>query len=168
MKMKEIRDLIDFISESGLNEVNIETEDFKISVKRDPKVKAHVVDKTAEKLSLPTVTSTPAPISTPEPTDGETSGFQGDNGNEDIKSKYVEINSPMIGTFYRAPSADADSFVNVGDSVASGQPVCIVEAMKLFNEIESEVSGTIVKVLVEDATPVEYDQPLFLVDPLVT
>ncbi len=168
MKMKEIRDLIDFISESGLNEVNIETEDFKISVKRDPKVMAHVVDETAEKLSLPTVTSTPAPISTPEPTDGETSGFQGDNGNEDIKSKYVEINSPMIGTFYRAPSTDADSFVNVGDSVANGQPVCIVEAMKLFNEIESEVSGTIVKVLVEDATPVEYDQPLFLVDPLLS
>ena len=148
--------------------VNIETEDFKISVKRDPKVKAHIVDKAAEKLSLSTITSTPAPIPTPEPTDGEASGLQGDNGNEDIKSKYVEINSPMIGTFYRAPSVDADSFVNVGDSVASGQPVCIVEAMKLFNEIESEVSGTIVKVLVEDATPVEYDQPLFLVDPLLS
>ena len=159
MKMKEIRDLIDFISESGLNEVNIETEDFKISVKRDAKVKAHVVDKTAEKLPTSTVTSTPEHI------DNEASGLQGDNGNEDLNSKYIQINSPMIGTFYRAPNADADSFVNVGDSVASGQPVCIVEAMKLFNEIESEVSGTIVKVLVEDATPVEYDQPLFLVDP---
>ncbi len=165
MKMKEIRDLIDFISESGLNEVNIETEEFKISVKRDPKVKAQIVDKTAEKLATPTVNATPAPIPTPEPIDSEASGFQGDNGNEDLNSKYVHINSPMIGTFYRAPSTDADSFVNVGDSVTSGQPVCIVEAMKLFNEIESEVSGTIVKVLVEDATPVEYDQPLFLVDP---
>jgi len=157
--MKEIRDLIDFISESGLNEVNIETDEFKISVKRDPKVKAQVVDKTAEKLA------TPAPIPTPEPNDSEASGFQGDNGNKDLNSKYVHINSPMIGTFYRAPSTDANSFVNVGDSVTSGQPVCIVEAMKLFNEIESEVSGTIVKVLVEDATPVEYDQPLFLIDP---
>lgn len=165
MKMKEIRDLIDFISESGLNEVNIETEDFKISVKRDPKVKTQVVDKTAVQLATPTVPSTPASISTPEPIDSEASGFQGDNGSEDAKSIYVEIKSPMIGTFYRASNPDAEAFVNVGDGVASGQPVCIVEAMKLFNEIESEVSGTIVKVLIEDATPVEYDQPLFLVDP---
>ncbi len=165
MKMKEIRDLIDFISESGLNEVNIETEDFKISVKREPKVKAQVIDKTTVQAATPTASSTPASIPTPEPVDSETSGFQGDNGSEDAKSKYVEINSPMIGTFYRAPNQEADPFINVGDSIANGQPVCIVEAMKLFNEIESEVSGTIVKVLVEDATPVEYDQPLFLVDP---
>ena len=163
--MKEIRDLIDFISESGLNEVNIETEDFKISVKRDPKVKAQIVDKTAVQVATPTVSSTPTSIPTPEPVDSETSGLQGDNGSEDAKSKYIEINSPMIGTFYRAPNQEADPFINVGDSIANGQPVCIVEAMKLFNEIESEVSGTIVKVLVEDATPVEYDQPLFLVDP---
>ncbi len=165
MKMKEIRDLIDFISESGLNEVNIETEDFKISVKRDPKVKTQLVDKNAVQLTTPTVPTTSVSISTPEPIDNEVSAFQGGNGSEDAKSKYVEIKSPMIGRFYRASNQDAEAFVNVGDNVADGQPVCVVEAMKLFNEIESEVSGTIVKVLIEDATPVEYDQPLFLVDP---
>ena len=158
MKTKEIRDLIDFIAGTGLNEVNIETEELKLSVKRDRKI-TQVIEAGAAAAPVvpapaPAAASSPAPAVTPEkPADsGSASG-------------YVEIKSPMIGTFYRAANPESDSFVNVGDSVSVGQTVCIIEAMKLFNEIESEVSGKIVKVLVENATPVEYDQPLFLVDP---
>lgn len=155
MKVKEIRDLIDFISNSGLDEVNIETEEFKISVKKNaPGI--HTIAEAplalAPRAPEPTiVTAQTAPPPPPQ------------SSEED--SKYIEIKSPMIGTFYDTPSPDADAFVKVGDSVKVGQTVCIVEAMKLFNEIESEYSGKIVKLLVENASPVEFDQPLFLVDP---
>lgn len=162
MKTKEIRDLIDFIAQTGLNEVNIETEELKISVKRQPEVTTKVVEATP----LPTPQAQPANSATPQPTpqvqDKPTGA--GEATTEDT-SKYVEIKSPMIGTFYRSPSPEASAFVSVGDKVEKGQAVCIVEAMKLFNEIESEVSGTIVKVMVDNASPVEYDQVLFLVDP---
>lgn len=160
MKTKEIRDLIDFIAETGLNEVNIETEELKLSVKRNADV-TQVVESIPVSTAAPAQASTPAaapvaPAATQEIAPASTAGDDG---------KYVEVKSPMIGTFYRSANPESAPFVNVGDSVSAGQTVCIVEAMKLFNEIESEVSGTIVKVLVDNATPVEYDQPLFLVDP---
>lgn len=153
MKAKEIQDLIDFISKSGLEEVNIETEEFKIKVKRTsdaPRIVEHV-------------SAAPAPAAAPAPVAAPAAAPAPKSGSDD--SKYLTIKSPMIGTFYRSANPEADVFVKVGDKVKTGQPVCVIEAMKLFNEIESEVSGTIVKILVENASPVEYDQPLFLVDP---
>lgn len=153
MKAKEIQDLIDFISNSGLAEVKIETDEFKLSIKKYSE--APTVKLEAAPIAAPVAAAPPAqtPVA-PAPT-----------APKEDTSKLVEIKSPMIGTFYRTSNPDSDPFVGVGDSVTAGQTVCIIEAMKLFNEIESEVSGKIVKVLVENATPVEYDQPLFLVDP---
>ncbi len=160
MKSKEIRDLIDFISQTGLNEVNIETEEIKLSIKRTPDVKTKIVESgvaavPASQIPVPAVAAAPAPV--PEAPKAEDPGAGAQN--------YVEVKSPMIGTFYRSPNPDSPAFVAVGDKIEKGQTVCIVEAMKLFNEIESEVSGTIVKVMVENSSPVEYDQVLFLVDP---
>lgn len=157
MKAKEIQDLIDFISKSGLDEVNIETEEFKIKVKKNTEAK---VVQAAAPAPQPVSAPAPAPAPAPSPS----SGGEGKATTSDDE-KYVTIKSPMIGTFYRTPNPDNPAFVNVGDSVKAGDTVCIVEAMKLFNEIESDVSGKIVKILVDNATPVEYDQPLFLVDP---
>jgi len=157
MKTKEIRDLIDFIASTGLNEVRIETEELKLSVKRERKV-TKVIDNGVSS-SLPAAAPPPVAVAVPESTPQASAP---DTGSIDA---YVEIKSPMIGTFYRSANPESDFFVNVGDSVSAGQAVCIIEAMKLFNEIESEISGTIVKVLVENGTPIEYDQPIFLVDP---
>ncbi|MBW3466217.1 acetyl-CoA carboxylase biotin carboxyl carrier protein [Arthrospiribacter ruber] len=157
MKAKEIQELIDFISNSGLAEVKIETDEFKLSIKKHSDAPARVESVAAP---APAQAAAPAPSSAPAPQAAAAAA----ESKEDT-SKYLEIKSPMIGTFYRTPNPDADAFVNIGDSVSKGQTVCIIEAMKLFNEIESEVSGKIVKVLVENAQPVEYDQPLFLVDP---
>jgi len=155
MKAKEIQDLIDFIANTGLEEVNIETPEFKIRVKRS--LKANVIETVAPSI-IPAPLSQPqsAPV-VPQPTPSESG--------KNEEGKYVTVKSPMIGTFYRSANPESDVFVNIGDSVSTGQVLCIIEAMKLFNEIESEVSGTIVKVLVDNAQPVEYDQPLFLVDP---
>lgn len=160
MKAKEIRDLIDFISGSGLEEVNIETEEFKISVKRNPET----VVSSAPVVAAPTpVAPAPAPAPpTPTPQPATPSAPTPEASSE---ANLLTIKSPMIGTFYRSPNPETGPFVKVGDSVKTGSPVCIIEAMKLFNEIESDISGKIVKVLVEDAQPVEFDQPLFLVDP---
>jgi len=149
MKAKEIQDLISFIANSGLDEVNIETDQFKIKVKKNADVKSTIVQAVAPVAQVPEAAET-------EPKKEEVSASN---------NSYVEIKSPMIGTFYRSQNPESDSFVNVGDKVSAGQTVCIVEAMKLFNEIESDISGTIVKVLIENSSPVEYDQPLFLVDP---
>ena len=167
MKTKEIRDLIDFISQSGLNEVNIETEELKLSVKRDAEVKTQIVETSSAPVAqvqaaapVATPVATPTPAATPQETTAAA-----DAAASSSSSSYIEIKSPMIGTFYRSSNPDTPPFAAVGDKVEAGQTVCIVEAMKLFNEIESEISGTIVKVLVENASPVEYDQPLFLVDP---
>ncbi|HET8860386.1 acetyl-CoA carboxylase biotin carboxyl carrier protein [Marivirga sp.] len=158
MKAKEIQDLIDFISKSGLDEVNIETEEFKIKVKKNSEAK---VIQAAAPAPQPAAAPAPAPSApAPAPNAG---GEEKPAASDD--DKYVAIKSPMIGTFYRTPNPDNPAFVNVGDSVKAGDTVCIVEAMKLFNEIESDISGKIVKILVDNATPVEYDQPLFLVDP---
>lgn len=163
MNIKEIQDLIKFVSKSGVSEVEIEQKDFKITIKATAEkvfetqpivVQAPAAAPTPVAAAPAPVAAAPAAPAAPETPAAET---------ED--SKYITIKSPMIGTFYRSPGPDKDAFVSVGDSIGTGSTVCIIEAMKLFNEIESEVSGKIVKVLVDDSTPVEYDQPLFLVDP---
>lgn len=166
MKLNEIQDLIKFVSKSGVSEVELETKEIKIVI-RTPKTASQqqVVVQSAPVITTPVAQITPVtanPVSVPvteakTPTTTQT-------GSKD-ESKYVTIKSPMIGTFYRSAGPDKAPFVNVGDDIATGKTVCIIEAMKLFNEIESDVKGKIVKVLVNDATPVEYDQPLFLVDP---
>ncbi len=159
MKAKEIQELISFLSESGLEEVNIETGDFKVKIKRS--AEQHIIAGPAVQAAAPVAAPAPQaqaqPVSAPAPADGDGGGASASN--------LVEIKSPMIGTFYRSANPESPSFVEVGSSVNTGDPVCIIEAMKLFNEIESEVSGKIVKVLVDNAQPVEYDQPLFLVEP---
>ncbi|HYG19889.1 MAG TPA: acetyl-CoA carboxylase biotin carboxyl carrier protein [Ohtaekwangia sp.] len=160
MKTSEIRDLIDFISKTGLNEVDIETKELKLHVKREPDQK---VFKSSSAMVAPLATqaipAAPAVASTPQ-TKTEKPAAEISTG-----KKTVEIKSPMIGTFYRSATPDSPAFVSVGDKITKGQTVCIIEAMKLFNEIESEFSGTIIKAMVENATPVEYDQVLFVVEP---
>lgn len=158
MKTSEIRDLIDFIAESGLNEVNVETKELKLYVKREPDQK--ILKSSAPVLAAPVaapVATAPAPAAAPKVEKTEIPVAAG--------KKTADIKSPMIGTFYRSGSPENPPFVSVGDKVTKGQIVCIIEAMKLFNEIESEVSGTVVKVMVENAQPVEYDQVLFVVEP---
>ncbi len=159
MNLTEIQELIKFVSRSGVTEVGIEQKDFKITIKSESKkVKREeqtiVLQQPVAQQAAPQVqaAAAPAPAAPAAPAPAE-------------ESKLITIKSPMIGTFYRSPGPDKSSFVNVGESVKAGDVVCIIEAMKLFNEIESEISGKIVKVLVDDASPVEYDQPLFLVDP---
>ncbi len=162
MKAKEIQELIDFISKSGLDEVNIETEQFKIKVRKNSEVKQQIITPTSPTtIAIPAATPTAAPVATEE--NGTSPAAE--PAAEPSKNGYTEIKSPMIGTFYRAAGPDSEAFVAVGDKISVGQTVCIVEAMKLFNEIESEVAGTVIKVLVDNSTPVEYDQPLFLIDP---
>ena len=157
MEIKDIQKLLDFIAHSSLDEVNIETGEFKVSVKRNAVTTVVAAAAPAPVVAAP-VAAAPAPVAA-APVAAPAPTAKADD------SKYLTIKSPMIGTFYRSGGPDKPSFVEVGDEVATGKVVCIVEAMKLFNEIESEVSGRIVKVLVENATPVEYDQPLFLVEP---
>ncbi len=160
MDLKDIQALIRFISSSGVDEVSIERKDFKLNIKKNQKTTEVVMS--SQQVSYqqaPPVASAPrmevapaaeAPIAAVEIAPS---------------SKLIEVKSPMIGTFYRSAGPDKPLFVNVGDEVTPGSTLCIIEAMKLFNEIECEIKGKIVKVLVDDATPVEYDQPLFLVDP---
>lgn len=161
MDLKEIQNLIKFVSKAGVNEVSIEQGEFKITIKTDHGTETVMVPQmiqqptVAQPVAAAPVQAAPAETAAPATPASEAD----DNGN------YITIKSPMIGTFYRKPSPDKDTFVNVGDTVAVGDVLCVVEAMKLFNEIESEVSGKIVKILVDDASPIEYDQPLFLVDP---
>lgn len=160
MKTSEIRDLIDFIAQTGLNQVDIETKELKLHVKREPDQKV-LKSAAAPIMAAPVMPSqvaapAPAPTSAPTPAPAPAPSSGG---------KTVEIKSPMIGTFYRSSNPDTPPFVSVGDKITKGQTVCIIEAMKLFNEIESEVSGTVVKVLVENSSPVEYEQVLFVVEP---
>ncbi len=152
MNAKEIQELIDFIAQSGLDEVKIKTSDFEISIKKHATPSVAATPPPVATVGTAAPPPAPAPTASPAPAEAAPA------------KAYAEVRSPMIGTFYRSPDPDSPSFVNVGDEIKKGQPVCIIEAMKLFNEIESEISGRIVKVLVENATPVEYDQPLFLVD----
>lgn len=164
MNIKEIQDLIKFVSKSGVSQVDIEQKDFKITIKTENperQDKQIIVQAAAPVAAAPApVAAAPAPVAAaPAPAAAPAAAPASDD------SKYVTVKSPIIGTFYRSPSPDKDPFVSVGDTINAGDTVCIIEAMKLFNEIESEVSGKIVKVLVDDSSPVEYDQPLFLVDP---
>lgn len=161
MKTTEIRDLIDFISKSGLNEVNIETSELKLSVKREPDQKVFKSTPVmAPVAAAPALAAAPVAAAPAASKPAAASAEPASSG-----KKTVDIKSPMIGTFYRSGNPDSPPFVSVGDKVSKGQTVCIIEAMKLFNEIESEVSGTIVKVMTENASPVEYDQVLFVVEP---
>jgi acetyl-CoA carboxylase biotin carboxyl carrier protein len=158
MDIKQIQDLIRFVSKSGVNEVSIEQKDFKITIKTNetqPQVIHASIPAQTAPAALPPVPVALAaePVTPAAPAGPDT-------------SKYLTIKSPMIGTFYRSASPDKPLFVNVGDEIKAGSVVCIIEAMKLFNEIESEISGRIVKVLVDNSSPVEYDQPLFLVEPI--
>lgn len=160
METKEIQKLIDFIAQSGLDEVNIETSELKIKVKRygAGPAAAPAPAPVAAPAAAPALPQASAPVAAPTAPATPAAA--------DTEAHYIAIKSPMIGTFYRASSPETPSLANIGDEVKPGKPVCIIEAMKLFNEIESEVSGRIVKVLVENATPVEFDQPLFLVEPI--
>jgi acetyl-CoA carboxylase biotin carboxyl carrier protein len=157
MDIKQIQELIKFVSRSGVNEVSIEQKEFKITIKTNQAPTYVTASLPPAQAPLPAPQAAAAPIAESKPAPAEPSA--------DDSSRYITIKSPMIGTFYRSSSPDKPSFVNVGDEVKTGQVVCIIEAMKLFNEIESEVSGKIVKILVDNSSPVEYDQPLFLVDP---
>jgi acetyl-CoA carboxylase biotin carboxyl carrier protein len=159
MNLEEIKDLIKLVSKTGIGKVKIESEGFKISIDGGSNGNGEqpiIVQAPAQPYVAPAPVS-PAPVvATPAV---PVAAVESDN------SKYVTIKSPMIGTFYRTPGPDKDAFVNVGSTIQAGSKLCIIEAMKTFNEIEAEISGKIVKVLVDNATPVDYDQPLFLVDP---
>ena len=157
MNIKDIENLIKFVQKSGVSEVSLEQKDFKITIKTQGPVLRDTAVHFAPAQHLPTPVGA---VNNPAPIDPAPAPKVSDD------AKYVTIKSPMIGTFYRSSSPDKPPFVNVGDEVKPGKVICIIEAMKLFNEIESEVSGRIVKVLVDNSTPIEYDQPLFLVDPL--
>ncbi|MDG1159113.1 MAG: acetyl-CoA carboxylase biotin carboxyl carrier protein [Flavobacteriales bacterium] len=172
MNLNEIQDLIKFVSKSGVTEVEIEKKDFKITIKSEtnPKRRRGVneVDSLVQQMpmampqmqamAMPQMQApaAPAPVAAPA---AEAPAA------EEKSSNHIEIKSPMIGTFYRKPSPDKPAFIEVGDMVQKGDVVCIIEAMKLFNEIEAEVSGKVVKVLVDENSPVEYDQALFIIDP---
>lgn len=165
MNIKEIQDLIKFVSKSGVSEVEIVKKDFKIIIRSE--------DNTVnEEKQIVVQAAAPAPVAVPAavpvaaaPVAAAAAASANDNGTDSGDDNLITIKSPMIGTFYRSSGPDKDPFIAVGDTIGIGDNVCIIEAMKLFNEIESEVTGKIVKVLVDDSTPVEYDQPLFLVDP---
>ena len=161
MELKDIQNLIKFVAKSGASEVKLETDDIKITIKTGAENETTFVQQipVAQQLAQP-VAAAPAPVApaaaaTPEPAAPAA----------DDNSKYITVKSPIIGTFYRKPAPDKPVFVEVGQSIGEGDVLCVIEAMKLFNEIESEVSGKIVKILVDDSSPVEFDQPLFLVDP---
>jgi len=157
MELKEIQNLIKFVAKSGASEVKLEMEDIKITIKTGSgKTETNIYQQAPTEQIAHQV-----PVAATSPVAG--SPVQEEKKDED--SKFIMIKSPIIGTFYRKPSPDKEVFVKVGDTINTGDTVCIIEAMKLFNEVESEVSGKIVKVLVDDSSPVEFDQPLFLVDP---
>lgn len=155
MNLKDIESLIKFVQNSGVSEVSLEQKDFKITIRTYHAAAAAPVHQV---VHVPA--AAPAPVHVPA-----APAPPAEKAKAPDESKLITIKSPMIGTFYRTPSPEKPSFVNVGDEIKPGKVLCIIEAMKLFNEIESEVAGKIVKVLVDNATPVEYDQPLFLVEP---
>lgn len=163
MDIKEIQNLIKFVAKSGASEVKLEMDDVKITIRTGSDQEITYVQQAPvaapAPAAIPAAAPAPAPAAPAAPAPATPAAPASDD------SKYVTVKSPIIGTFYRKPSPDKPTFVEVGDSIKEGDTLCIIEAMKLFNEIESEVSGTIVKVLVDDSSPVEFDQPLFLVDP---
>ncbi|MBU2948378.1 acetyl-CoA carboxylase biotin carboxyl carrier protein [Zobellia uliginosa] len=163
MDIKEIQSLIKFVAKSGASEVKLEMEDLKITIKTGTSDSGNETTY-VQQIPMPQAQMMPsqqAPVQNIEAASGDAAKAE----NKDDDSKYITIKSPIIGTFYRKPSPDKSAFVEVGTSIGKGDVLCVIEAMKLFNDIESEVSGKIVKILVEDSSPVEFDQPLFLVDP---
>jgi acetyl-CoA carboxylase biotin carboxyl carrier protein len=159
MDIKEIQSLIKFVARSGASEVKLETDDIKITIRTGA---LGTGGETTYIQQLPTAM---APMPVAQATAPAAGTGEAAPAKKEDDSKYITIKSPIIGTFYRKPSPDKPPFVEIGDNIAVGDVLCVIEAMKLFNDIESEVSGKIVKVLVEDSSPVEFDQPLFLVDP---
>ena len=163
MDLKQIQELIRFVSKAGVSEVQLEQDDFKIVIKTGKE--APLGQAMAAAPQQVYHAAMPVQVTPQAPAEASQNAVPAAPKAAADESKFDSIKSPMIGTFYRKPSPDKDVFVKVGDTVSKGQVVCVIEAMKLFNEIESDVSGKIVKILVEDASPVEYDQPLFLVEP---
>lgn len=160
MDLKEIQNLIKFVAKSGASEVKLEMDDFKITIRTGEEGKGETtilqqVPMMGNTMQQPTMQQPVAQVPVQE----------AEKSKADVSDKYITVKSPIIGTFYRKPAPDKPTFVEVGADIKVGDVLCVIEAMKLFNEIESEVSGKIVKVLVDDASPVEFDQPLFLVDP---
>jgi len=162
MNFKQIQQLIKFVARTGVSEVNIENSNIKINIKGNTKdnnplvVQQPVISQVQPVQAVESVQLPPNP--TPASNDNSDSKAT-------VESNLITIKSPIIGTFYRKPSPDKDNFVEVGDQISEGQTLCVIEAMKLFNEIESDFSGKIVKILVDDSSPVEFDQPLFLIEP---
>ena len=157
MELKDIQNLIKFVAKSGASEVKLEMEDIKITIKTGSESEATAIQYAPVAAQVPQVV---APVAEAAPQEVQVTAPKVEDN-----SKYITIKSPIIGTFYRKPAPDKPLFVEVGQTIAEGDVLCIIEAMKLFNEIESEVSGKVVKILVDDSSPVEFDQPLFLVDP---
>ena len=182
MKVNEIQDLIKFVSKSGVSEVNLETKEVKLTIKNDgvkkgkggeaqilqvPVQQMMPQQMQAAPIAAAPIAATPiaaTPVAAAPVTEAPAPVIEAPTVADDT-SKYIEVKSPMIGTFYRRPSPDKKNFVEVGSEIKTGDVICIIEAMKLFNEIEAEVTGKVVKIFVDDSTPVEYDQLLFLVDP---
>ena len=160
MEIKDIQNLIKFVAKSGASEVKLEMEDIKITIKTGSDEKGE----TTYIQQMPAMAAAPQAAQAPAAQHAPAAEAPKDAAAEE-SSKYITVKSPIIGTFYRKPSPDKPMFVEVGSKIGTGDVLCVIEAMKLFNEIESEVSGKIVKILVDDASPVEFDQPLFLVDP---
>ncbi len=159
--LKELQKFIKEIAETGIHKLELKTDDIELKVQLQPEIKVETIQQPVASV-VPQPVSTPAPQQTPEKVTEQTEEKKEETSSDE---GLVAIKAPMVGVFYRKPKPDKPPFVEVGDHVNKGDVVCLIEAMKIFNEIESEVSGTIVKVLVEDASPVEYDQPLFLVKP---
>ena len=159
MDIKQVQELVKIINKTNISEISIEEEGLKITIRQKEDAVQNFISAPAPQHYAPAPLPAPVAPAAAAPAPAKTT--------EAVKAadNLLTIKSPMIGTFYRSPSPDKPMFVNIGDEVENGKVVCIIEAMKLFNEIESEVKGKIVKILVEDASPVEYDQPLFLVDP---
>ena len=174
MRINEIQDLIKFVSKSGVSEVNLETDKIKLVIKNNPKdKKGKELDQAIYQVPVPQQVIQQAPLvqapvaqvavaAAPVQAVAEVAA---EVVTPEKDENYITVKSPMIGTFYSRPSPDKVNFVEVGNEIKTGDVICIIEAMKLFNEIEAEITGKIVKVLVDDSTPVEYDQPLFIVDP---
>lgn len=166
MDLKDIQELIKFVAKSGATEVDLEIDNIKISIKSPAKKRRGEVEEITSMIQqAPIPTSTVIAGAMQNPSIQNSATEQDISSKKDESDNYITIKASMIGTFYRSSSPETPPFINIGDIIKEGDPLCIIEAMKLFNEIESEISGKIIKVLVDDASPVEFDQPLFLVDP---
>jgi len=162
MDIKDIQNLIKFVAKSGASEVKLEMEDVKITIRTGEVGKSETM--VYQPMQTMPVEQMAPPVAAIAPAEAAPAAAEKPAPNDE-ESKYITIKSPIIGTFYRKPSPDKPVFAEVGDTIAVGDVLCVIEAMKLFNEIESELSGKIVKVLLDDSSPVEFDQPLFLIDP---